>query len=314
MAAPIAIPNNSFAQIFTHVGPTAHKGQAVRALVDFATGGYIFQDVEPILSIPTNITSITWTVQTGNQWRDLEETQSALPTPTGVIFNEVQNLLHTSPAEFAAFRQLNIGPSVPAGSTPERQDVGRVFTNGFGVEVGGNMFVNVYEHISRINHSCLPNASLESSTRTGRAYIAATKRIAANDEILIDYYTLGIFSDFQTRKGELQAMWGFRCDCLDCLPANIQNSDAQRKEIKKDRSTLGLQRNNGAFAAPLPSARPLTRFIAGKKLDIAQRYRRNVADIRGENCIDWVHATLKIAELQAFLDKIMKLQWSPTSH
>jgi SET domain-containing protein len=79
----------------------------------------------------------------------------------------------------------------------------------------------VYNDISRINHSCVPNArtsdiwtSLNANptpNHLGRMKVIATKDIEAGDEIFIEYLTDQNFwlQPRATRQAELLAHWRF---------------------------------------------------------------------------------------------------------
>jgi SET domain len=88
----------------------------------------------------------------------------------------------------------------------------------------------VYATISRINHSCLPNAHTSWNENAGHETVYAIKPIPAGEEITIAYDQGG---PREKRRGFLRDTHGFECNCKGCfLPAaELQASDARRTMI-----------------------------------------------------------------------------------
>ncbi|KAG0124309.1 hypothetical protein HOY82DRAFT_617925 [Tuber indicum] len=72
--------------------------------------------------------------------------------------------------------------------------------------------------ISRIKHSCLPNAaSIYSSSSTARLQIIAMRPILPNEEITISYYLPTVLmGDVGERRGAIWKVFGFVCYCARC--------------------------------------------------------------------------------------------------
>ncbi len=69
-----------------------------------------------------------------------------------------------------------------------------------------------YRLLSRVNHSCEPNAAPVPSQRDdGVLPLVATRAIAANEEITINY-----MGEQRQSRAEIFRMFGFRCACPAC--------------------------------------------------------------------------------------------------
>ncbi|KAK3823217.1 MAG: hypothetical protein J3Q66DRAFT_310048 [Benniella sp.] len=89
----------------------------------------------------------------------------------------------------------------------------------------------VYRVISRINHSCAPNANQNWNARTNKEYIYAIKDIPEDSEILITYTSL-----MMTRAGrqkDLQEKFRFTCRCEVCDVESSEEYDAAVRRIDK---------------------------------------------------------------------------------
>lgn len=74
----------------------------------------------------------------------------------------------------------------------------------------------VYEKMSRINHSCYPNArwNWDSTSRVQRLH--AVRDIAQGEEITISY-GFGPSMSYATRQSLIKARYGFDCKCELCV-------------------------------------------------------------------------------------------------
>ena len=92
--------------------------------------------------------------------------------------------------------------------------------------------VSIYPKISRINHSCLPNAYYYWNSNTKCATVHAICPINAGDEITVHY--LGTGTVFESRRVSLKKGYGFDCTCSLCSlpPLARQNSDTRRLRIQ----------------------------------------------------------------------------------
>jgi uncharacterized Zn finger protein (UPF0148 family) len=94
----------------------------------------------------------------------------------------------------------------------------------------GNSFEGgrVYDSISRINHSCDPNAvvQLGLGTEQDRQSIVACAPIANGDEITISYLGLLLYADRPTRQASLLGTKHFTCACDRCKTSLPDNASA----------------------------------------------------------------------------------------
>lgn len=96
----------------------------------------------------------------------------------------------------------------------------------------------VYQTISLINHSCLPNSHNNWNVDTDSETIHAINDIKAGDEITISYDKGGTAN---TRQKHLLKGFGFQCSCALCsLPLPLlKKSDARRIEIPQLDDKIG---------------------------------------------------------------------------
>ncbi|KAM0749689.1 hypothetical protein T439DRAFT_36817 [Meredithblackwellia eburnea MCA 4105] len=102
---------------------------------------------------------------------------------------------------------------------------------------------SLFPTISRVNHSCTPNAVLRNNPTTGKAEVViAVHDFQPLDEVTISYFSSndesqmnGLLMPRKERGLRLETQFGFtsNCRCLCCsLPlAESKNSDNRRKEI-----------------------------------------------------------------------------------
>ena len=118
----------------------------------------------------------------------------------------------------------------------------RVQTNAFGDDDKRDdgvtyMVLRVYNEISRVNHSCRPNAAVVYNGRVERGSLRALVHIAAGDEILVDYvsgekHTLCARPE---RLKQLKKHWDFECNCAACsLDGQASNIDDNRRRTARD--------------------------------------------------------------------------------
>ncbi|KAH8114081.1 hypothetical protein DFH11DRAFT_1509569 [Phellopilus nigrolimitatus] len=94
-------------------------------------------------------------------------------------------------------------------------------------------YAGVFPDISRINHSCSPNAVWSFDSRALWAEIRATRPIATGEEITIAYVTPT--ETRAERQQTLKKKYGFTCHCTQCVAtagrAAAAASNARRKQI-----------------------------------------------------------------------------------
>lgn len=86
--------------------------------------------------------------------------------------------------------------------------------NGLKVGRGGDA---VFLSISRINHSCLPNAHVFWNERLRRMVVHVTLDIVAGEEITANYLSdVEALLNREARRQKLENWWYFRCECVAC--------------------------------------------------------------------------------------------------
>jgi hypothetical protein len=91
----------------------------------------------------------------------------------------------------------------------------------------------IYPEISRVNHSCNPNAVIQTSNDTGQSssdgnnegqkLLAATK-IEKGSEIFISYLGLLLYTDTSVRQNKLERTKFFKCICSRCSAASSEGA------------------------------------------------------------------------------------------
>ena len=126
-------------------------------------------------------------------------------------------------------------------SQPQRGLIRRIQTNAYDEDEDrrGQTYkvFQVYNEISRVNHSSQPNAEVHWKPNTNMGSLRALRRIVPNEEILVSY--LGARTTLYTRvarRTELRQLFGFNCHCIVCR--NGINDDALRKEARDLYDTL----------------------------------------------------------------------------
>ncbi|KAG0642281.1 hypothetical protein HOY80DRAFT_1134622 [Tuber brumale] len=76
----------------------------------------------------------------------------------------------------------------------------------------------VFEAMSRINHSCIPNVELEWSEEHGLMGLFATRDLAAGDEAFRSYFEERYGHRLvDVRQEYLKGGWAFECGCRRCV-------------------------------------------------------------------------------------------------
>merc|ERR1719334_1976691 len=103
-------------------------------------------------------------------------------------------------------------------------------------DTNGEKVKGVYATISRINHSCSPNAVFGlKDYNSDYMVITACKEIRKHEEILVNYIGAeSIFNLRYERKIELEDGWAFDCTCEVCSLSveDLNRNEEVRKQIK----------------------------------------------------------------------------------
>ncbi len=89
----------------------------------------------------------------------------------------------------------------------------------------------VFPKISRINHSCIPNAQGNFHDELGRFNIHATRDIETGEELTLNYMQeLGVGREM--RQERLMSGYGFSCECTACDMSTLKGRDGEKRRIK----------------------------------------------------------------------------------
>ncbi|KAK4209631.1 hypothetical protein QBC37DRAFT_323700 [Rhypophila decipiens] len=107
--------------------------------------------------------------------------------------------------------------------------------------------VGIFPKVSRINHSCRPNAYYRFSETRLTMEVVSYHTIEKGEEITMSYVPLE--TKRQERRKYLQDNWGIDCQCSLCKASDYdQNeSEASRGRINELRDSILNARNNGFF-------------------------------------------------------------------
>ncbi|KAL1729856.1 hypothetical protein EV714DRAFT_212070, partial [Schizophyllum commune] len=212
------------------VAPAEGKGLGMFAARDLQTGDLILAERPLIMApvrLPPSLEDFPDGMPPSVTKRELSQAQ----------FKSLERYLKTllermPPERSSAYRALkNIHEGDGSGPL-----VGRFRTNGLAVSekyayrgmpnFPGDLFSVVMDEISRVNHSCRPNAHCHFDTDLFAMFLRPVRPIKAGEEMYISYAGLGTL--YEERKSVL-ASYGFECTCKSCLDPVA--SDARLLEI-----------------------------------------------------------------------------------
>lgn len=99
--------------------------------------------------------------------------------------------------------------------------------------LGPGRYGAIFLHLSRVNHSCLPNAEYHADEATGQMIVVSTEPIRTGEEVTICYGDKFEFMIASERNAYLQWVYGFTCKCRACAdPGFAPKSDRLRRELK----------------------------------------------------------------------------------
>ncbi|KAF8852109.1 hypothetical protein BDZ45DRAFT_749947 [Acephala macrosclerotiorum] len=109
-------------------------------------------------------------------------------------------------------------------------------TNAFIFDRTGEDSVSgVFLDMSRINHSCVPNAEYNANLGKGRMELYSTRRIEGGEEVTISYGHQFLYKTEEERNSHLRYIYGFTCTCRACTDADFKAvSDRRRRALKED--------------------------------------------------------------------------------
>ena len=89
----------------------------------------------------------------------------------------------------------------------------------------------LFSRISRINHSCIPNAQGNYHEEQGRFNVHATRDINIDEEVSINYLPENGFVK-SSRQDQLLSGYGFSCNCPACDMANLSAQKGEADRVK----------------------------------------------------------------------------------
>ncbi|KAI1410903.1 SET domain-containing protein [Hypoxylon sp. FL1857] len=104
---------------------------------------------------------------------------------------------------------------------------------------------------SRINHSCIPNASADFNEKTGHMEVYAVRDLEDGEEITISYIDVHFPSGL--RNVILDAAYGFTCDCAACEGPEKEVREERRNRLFELQPTLYTMTHRYTYHAVPPT-------------------------------------------------------------
>jgi hypothetical protein len=187
----------------------------------------IILEEDALVNIDTTVTRDQW----DRDADDFYEREGMGRGGTRRIYESLRRIQNNNRNDF---RGLYRGPPVP-NLSQRRQDVNTVKYNAFAFDNPRTNHVSLFvgRDLSRVNHSCVPNAYLTepwtlptpaapAPDQLGRQKLIASKHISVNEEITLEFLTDDDFwlNPAATRQDNL-AHWGFICSCEACRDSHL---------------------------------------------------------------------------------------------
>lgn len=94
-------------------------------------------------------------------------------------------------------------------------------------------FMAVFLDMSRVNHSCVPNAEYHQDGDGEQMHLTSTKTICAGEEVTICYNDDFYYKTGTERNAFLQYTYDFTCKCRACLDSDFAPISDQRRHMLK---------------------------------------------------------------------------------
>jgi hypothetical protein len=101
-------------------------------------------------------------------------------------------------------------------------------------------FSAIFLNMSRINHSCLPNAEYQQNFKEGKMEIYSTQSIRAGQEVTICYGSNFRYMIASECKAYLRRLYGFTCKCPVCADGPTSRTSDQRRRLLKENHHCGI--------------------------------------------------------------------------
>jgi hypothetical protein len=135
-------------------------------------------------------------------------------------------------------------------------------SNSFNLGSGSIFRQALFPSISRINHSCVPNAQGSFHNAMGKFNVHATRDIGVNEELTLNYlHERGAVRE--SRQKRLFDGYGFNCDCPACdLKLDKgKNGETGREELQKILGDYAESVAHGGVESPEKELKMIQQFI-----------------------------------------------------
>ncbi|KAF5376480.1 hypothetical protein D9615_008624 [Tricholomella constricta] len=218
------------------IGPSLF-GIGMFATRDIKMGDLIMSE-RPLLASPIVIPPLIPNFPEGFELTLSQSLEAKMAEFEKCLENSLGRMLPENRAAFLALHNCH----TEDGSGPI---FGRIRTNGFGIiqkteksglEAGDYGCVGVFNAISRVNHSCAPNAIYDFTVASFSCQLRAIRDIKTDEEIFISYCSTS--EPTAARQAKLKP-YGFECTCRVC---SDPTSDALLAKIEASTSGPSLKR------------------------------------------------------------------------
>ncbi|KAL0952330.1 hypothetical protein HGRIS_006610 [Hohenbuehelia grisea] len=218
---PHALPSPALPVAY-RVAPTPNKGLGVFATRAIRLGELIVSE-RPLIISPAGMDLAT---DCPDDFTDEQVKQASLAQREKMMEVLVHTRMH--PERREAYLAL-CNSHLHDGSGPL---MGIMRTNGFGVDIEADKgiwgtYSGVFDHLSRVNHSCSPNTIRTWRDESLSMQLFATRDIAKDEEITCEYCDL---LEPASARQKVLAPYDVVCTCNACRFPGV--SDLRRKEIK----------------------------------------------------------------------------------
>jgi SET domain len=199
------------------------KGLGVFATVDIPRGTTIMME-EPVMHFaadytPQEIINAYDNLSTETQIEFMSLASVHCTKISSAIKSQLTPYTSSKLASYPANFQRDIN-MLQVRSSGKKTPLSVFYANAMGIGDGAAIF----KQASRINHSCVPNASYHWAPHNQVMQIRVTKDVDAGSEITICY--IDPCNPTNIRKNMLFTSYGFKCDCPACGPSWDPNSFA----------------------------------------------------------------------------------------
>ncbi|KAK4975419.1 hypothetical protein LTR42_004629 [Elasticomyces elasticus] len=159
-------------------------------------------------------------------------TTSSLTNPSTIekdLSKIIRSLPKTAQRAFLSLHNNNPGP---------QPFTNIIRSNGYPLGPSNSSIGGIFPTVSRINHSCLPNAQHAYNPKIGRMQVHVLRPVASGDEITLSYTTGG---PSDVRQKMLKSHFNFSCTCELCSlpPQKLAESDTRLRRAQELDDRIG---------------------------------------------------------------------------